>query len=110
EAKGQERHISRRAFLAGTGGFLAGAALGGQLLSAVGLAAPAQAEAVAWPWPYQPVDVNVARRKGYDLFWQGACCYGAAEAIVSQLRETVGHPYTGFPTELFRYGEGGIAG
>lgn len=105
-----QQPFSRRAFLAGTGGFLAGAALGSRLLGAVGLAAPAQAEPPAWPWPYTPVDVDVARRKGYDLFWKGACCYGVAEAIVSQLREKVGHPYTGFTTDFFRYGEGGITG
>jgi len=102
--------VSRRAFLAGTGGFLAGAALGSRLFSAVGLAASAQSEPVAWPWPYRPVDVEIVRRKGYDLFWKGACCYGVAESIVSELREKVGHPYTGFPTDLFRYGEGGVAG
>ena len=102
--------VTRRAFLAGAGGFLAGAALGSRLFSAVGLAAPAQPEPPAWPWTYVPLDPEVVRRKGYEGYFEGGCCYGAAEAILSELREKVGYPFTGIPSDMFRYGAGGAAG
>lgn|SRR5690554_3841998 len=105
-----QQPVSRRAFLAGTGGFLAGAALGSRLLGAVGLAAPAQPDVPAWPWTYVPLDPEVVRRKGYDGFMEGGCCYGAAWAILSELQEKVGHPFTGVPADMFRYGAGGAAG
>ncbi|BAS27189.1 C-GCAxxG-C-C family protein [Limnochorda pilosa] len=104
------KHLSRRAFLAGAGGFVAGAAVGGHLLGAVGLAAPTAAEIPAWPWPYVPLDPEVVRRKAYDAYSRGGCMYGAAEAILSELREKVGHPFTAIPSEMFRYGEGGVVG
>ncbi|KKM09911.1 hypothetical protein SY88_16215 [Clostridiales bacterium PH28_bin88] len=68
------------------------------------------AAAPAWPWPYKKLDPEVVAQKGYDGYYKGACCYGAFNAIVSELAKVVGFPYTMMPTDMFRYGEGGIAG
>src|SRR5690554_966038 len=103
------KQVSRRAFLAGTGGFVAGAALGSRLFSAVGLAAPAQADVPEWPWPYVPLDPEAVRRKGYEACKSiNNCMYGGAEGILNELREKVGHPFTLIPSDMFRYGAGGI--
>jgi len=62
------------------------------------------------PWPYQKLDPDLAGERGYAGYYKGACCYGAFEAIVSQLREQVGFPYTMMPSEMLIFGEGGVAG
>ena len=69
------------------------------------------AEAVpAVPWPYKRLDLELAAERGYAGYYKGACCYGAFDAVVSQLREGVGFPYTMMPSELMVFGEGGVAG
>jgi hypothetical protein len=64
----------------------------------------------AVPWPYQKLSPEVAAERGYAGYYKGACCYGAFEAIVSQLREQIGFPYTMMPSEMMIVGEGGVAG
>ncbi len=67
-------------------------------------------KAPAVPWPYQRLNPELAGERGYAGFYRGACCYGAFDAIISQLRETVGFPYTVMPSEMMVFGEGGVAG
>lgn len=62
------------------------------------------------PWPYKKLDPERAAERGYAGYYRGACCYGAFDAIVSQLREEVGFPYTMLPSEMMVFGEGGVAG
>ncbi len=62
------------------------------------------------PWPYKRLDAASAAERGYLGYYTGACCYGAFEGIVGQLRETVGAPYTLMPSEMMIFGEGGVAG
>ncbi len=62
-----------------------------------------------WPWPYKKLDPNVVRKIGYDYYFKGGCCYGAAAALLLPLRDTVGFPYTTIPIDMFRYGAGGGA-
>ncbi len=107
------RQVTRREFLAGAGGFAAGAAVGAMLGGSALSLVPAvrAAEAVPnGPWPYVKLDPEVVRKKGYDLYWQGGCMYGAGAAIIEALREKVGSPYSLFPVDMLRYGAGGTAG
>ncbi len=67
-------------------------------------------KAPAVPWPYKKLDPERVGERGYAAYYRGACCYGAFEAIVGELREAVGHPYTMMPSELMVFGEGGVAG
>jgi len=99
--------VSRRDLLVGTGAFAAGAALAA-LFGRPSVAGAA--EVPPWPWPYRPLDPDVAARLGYEGYWQGGCMYGAAKAIIGQLAQIVGHPYTLVPLDMFRYGAGGFAG
>jgi hypothetical protein len=75
-----------------------------------GRQAAAQDKIPAVPWPYQKLDPVRAAEAGYTGYYKGACCYGAFEAIVGQLRDTLGYPYTVMPTEMMIVGEGGVAG
>lgn len=77
----------------------------------VKIATPQVAGAVpAWPWPYKKLDPEVVRKRGYDGYQKGGCCYGAAYAIIGALAEEVGFPFTLVPIDMFRYGEGGAVG
>jgi putative redox-active protein with C_GCAxxG_C_C motif len=62
------------------------------------------------PWPYKKLNPELAAERGYTGYYKGACCYGAFDAVVSQLKEEVGFPYTMMPTEMMIFGEGGVAG
>jgi hypothetical protein len=61
------------------------------------------------PWPYVELDVEEARRRGHQGFYDAdrACSYGAFHAIVSMLQEEVGEPYTLMPTGFLEWGRGG---
>lgn len=64
----------------------------------------------AVPWPYKKLDLDRVGERAYAGYYNGACCYGAFEGIVGQLREDVGYPYTLMPSEIMVFGEGGVAG
>src|SRR5690606_32500301 len=54
---------------------------------------------------------EAVRRKGYEACKSiNNCMYGGAEGILNELREKVGHPFTLIPSDMFRYGAGGIVG
>ena len=63
-----------------------------------------------YPWPYKKLDVEAVRKRGYENYRKGGCMYAAGAALVDELKEVVGFPYTDFPTEFFKYGSGGISG
>ncbi len=63
-----------------------------------------------WPWKYVKLDPQVVAQKAYDSYYQAGCMFGAFNAIVVALRETMGAPYTMVPTMMARYGEGGGVG
>ncbi len=105
--------ISRRDILKGLGGAVVGGTLGSAslFLARDGIAAAGPAEQTAeLPWKYKKLDPQVVAENGYADYYKGACCYGVFEAIVSELRKSVGAPYTTFPSDLLVFGEGGIAG
>ncbi len=103
--------LSRRELLVGAGGFAAGAAVASTLGGGLANLFPATALAQGtYPFPYVKLDPEETRKRGYQGYYEGACCFGAFKAIMSQLREKVGYPYTEIPYELMRYGEGGAVG
>ncbi|MGE5553777.1 MAG: C-GCAxxG-C-C family (seleno)protein [Betaproteobacteria bacterium] len=107
--------LSRRELLAGASGFALGvatASLGGGLSSFLwsGPALAAEKAQPTHPFPYVRLDPEVALRRGYEGFWEGYCSYGCFKAILSQLREKIGFPYTGVPYETMKYGVGGYVG
>ncbi|MBO8127408.1 MAG: C_GCAxxG_C_C family protein [Firmicutes bacterium] len=63
-----------------------------------------------YPWPYTKLDPEVTRRIAHDNYFGGACAYGASSAIIHQLRDKIGYPYTILPADMFKYGEGGAVG
>lgn len=102
--------LSRRSFLISAGAVAAGALTVGGVFGAL---APRKAEALstapAPPWPYTPLDTEVVRKKGYQYYWSGGCCYGAARALVEALFEALpGSAWETLPLDMFRYGAGGI--
>jgi hypothetical protein len=63
------------------------------------------------PWKYTGLDPDATADRAYRAHRTGlGCCYGVFEGIIGQLREQFGAPYSGIPSELFAFGEGGIAG
>lgn len=62
------------------------------------------------PWPYKKLDPEKVAERAYLGYYKAGCCFGAFDSIVGSLKETVGYPYTVFPTEIFIIGEGGVAG
>lgn len=113
----EKRELSRREFLK-VGAVAAGVLAAGELLgtgglnlaSRMGKASAGEPTAPAWPWPYKKLDPEVVRKAGYNAYYEGGCMYGAAKAIIGELQKQVGYPYTMLPLDMFRYGEGGMAG
>ena len=69
-----------------------------------------QPSALDLPWPYKNPNPEAAAETGYYGYYAGACCFGAFESIIGELRKEVGHPYTMIPTTMMVFGEGGVAG
>ncbi len=105
--------LSRRGMLKGTGTLVMGAAVCGlslPLSNSIGSAATDKKESIGLPWPYRKLDPDLVGERGYEGYYKGACCFGAFDAIVGELRKTVGEPYTTFPSAMMGFGEGGVAG
>lgn len=64
----------------------------------------------AWPFPFVDLNPELALERGYEAFFQGACCYGTVHGILSQWQDSFGTPFTAIPADMFKYGEGGITG
>lgn len=62
------------------------------------------------PWPYPELDVEMTRKLGHAGYYHGHCAYGVFSAIVDQLAEQHGYPYTQIPTEMMVFGKGGVVG
>ncbi|HSG47874.1 MAG TPA: C-GCAxxG-C-C family (seleno)protein, partial [Longimicrobiales bacterium] len=111
---------SRREFLKDVGTY--GAAAGVGLAGGVGLAAQEVAAAQAvhpFGYPEGGLDVEETRRRGYDGFkglslpdgtQHSGCAFGAFNAIVGQLAEVVGAPYTAIPTQMMDWAGAGVVG
>lgn len=93
----------RRDFLAGFGGFALG-------IAATSASAKTDDSAPEPPWPYEKLDVELIRKLGHKHDYSTNCASGAFIAIVEQLRERVGHPWTLVPLNLYAYSGGGVNG
>ncbi len=65
-----EKLLTRREFLLSSSSFVAGAAVGSVLGGNI-FASAAEPEFHALPWPYVKLDPEVARKLGYELYFQG---------------------------------------
>lgn len=70
-------------------------------------AAMAQPEIPAYPYPCCEFDLDLAEKTAYEGYYENGCCYGVAKALLSQLAEKVGYPYTVIPAEMFANGKEG---
>lgn len=62
------------------------------------------------PWVYKKLDPIAAAERAYPGYYKGGCGYGAFEGIIGELKKEAGYPYILIPTEMFIFGEGGVAG
>jgi hypothetical protein len=104
--------MQRRGFLQSAGFVSAGALT---TVAAQTLTQPQQANGQTtpentWPLPFVELDPELAYERGYEAFLQGACCYGTVQGILSQWQEMYGGQFSAIPADMFKYGEGGIAG
>lgn len=95
----------RRSFIAGCGGVL----LGSLGTHSVALSEDS-VEIPELPWSYAALDVEETRKRGQQYYYSSNCASGVYQAILSQLQEQVGYPYTCLPLDLYDYGGGGVAG
>jgi hypothetical protein len=97
-------HTLRRDFLAGLGGLAFG-------IAGTGMAgAGPEREIPELPWPYVKLDAEETRIRGHLADYSTNCASGAYIAIIGQLREKVGFPYTLIPLDLYAYAGGGVNG
>lgn len=103
----QYDNSSRRMFMKSIGLFAAGVvAIGGManiFQPKVAQAAPAP----VIPWPYKILDPEVVRKRAYQNYFTGGCCYASAKALLDTLIEQVGAPWDTIPADMFKYGKGG---
>jgi len=62
------------------------------------------------PWTYKKIDPSAVAERAYPAYYKGGCGYGAFEGIIGELKKEAGYPYILIPTEMFIFGEGGVAG
>lgn len=109
---------SRRHFLgAGAGAFVTGIITAGIGRAAnpaspttTGESAANPSAPPAMPWAYKELDVELVRRRAYESYFKGSCCFAAANALLTTLKEGSGGPWSTVPPEMFRFGHGGALG
>ena len=108
---------SRRDFLKKTGVLLGGAAL----LGVTGCTAAEDTEEPAtpaetvvncdheavYPYPCCEFDLDRVEKLAYEGYYENGCCYGVAKALLTELSEKVGFPFTVIPAEMFANGKEG---
>ncbi len=62
------------------------------------------------PWQYVQLDVETARKLGHQGYYDMECSAGALYAVVKQLQDKVGFPFTQMQPAALRFGQGGVAG
>jgi hypothetical protein len=112
---------TRREFLKSAGSY--GAVAGVSLVGGLGIAPPArsvvQRATHPFGYPANGLDVEKIRELGYEGFKgimlvdgtrHSGCAFGAFNAIVGQLAEVVGAPYTSIPTQMMDWAGAGVVG
>jgi hypothetical protein len=67
-------------------------------------------EPVKLPLPYVKLDPEKVAERAYRYYKKHHCCYGVFASILDELKERVGGPYLGIPSEMMAYGSGGAGG
>ena len=70
-------------------------------------AADAEIEIPAHPYPACEFDLDRVEQLAYESFYENGCCYAVANALLTELQEKVGFPYTAIPAEMFVNGKTG---
>jgi hypothetical protein len=100
----------RRRTLAFLGGGVAAGVIGPAFLGCAPADDVADAARPNLPFPYAKLDPDRIGEAGYKNFYVGDCMYGVLATIVDALAEEVGEPFASFPTDVTRYGAGGVVG
>lgn len=61
-------------------------------------------------WKYVPLDPMKTAEVAYNEYPNGSCMYGVFSSVIKQLAENVGEPFASFPTQMMKYGHGGVNG
>lgn len=62
------------------------------------------------PYAYASLNPTVTAEVAYGDYPDGSCMYGVFNSVISQLADKVGDPFTSFPTQMMKYGHGGVGG
>ena len=69
-----------------------------------------EAEEGGSSWNYTRLDPALTAELAYKNYPKGSCMYGVFSSVVEQLAEKIGEPFTSFPTQMMKYGHGGVNG
>lgn len=99
------------------------AAVGAVAATGIGIIKTPKARAAALDHPYgfpvDGLDVEATRQLGYDSykgvlladgFIHKECAFATFNAIIGQLSDKVGYPYSEIPTQMMEWGGGGVVG
>ena len=64
-------------------------------------------KAVEYPYPCCEFDLDKVEKLAYEGYYENGCCYGVAKALLTELSEKVGYPFTVIPPEMFANGKEG---
>lgn len=100
---------SRRDFLKKSTILLGSAAVLGVTGCAATEEAPvaAEPEMPAYPFECCEFDLDRVEKLAYEGYYENGCCYGVAKALLTELSEKVGFPFTVIPPEMFANGKEG---
>jgi hypothetical protein len=106
----EDKKISRRGLIIGTGKLAVGAAGLAAVSGGLGLVSKAAAGKAQFPWPYKKLDLDQVGDIAYNNWYKNYCCYAVTSGLLLPLQEKVGEPYTLFPVESTIWGHGGAVG
>ena len=61
------------------------------------------------PWEYKRLNPNSVAARAYNGYHVHGCMYAVFEAIIGELADKFGTPYSTFPCKMMSYGAGGVA-
>ncbi len=106
--------MSRRKFLVGAGTVVGAASLAGVGLAKSPSEAMAAGAAIPWPYPSDPAeqpDPEAVARGAFDIYFKSGCAEAVWGGCVAALAAiTPSGTWDTLPTNIFRYGGGGVAG
>jgi len=61
-------------------------------------------------WQYSQLDPEVTGGIAYEKYSEGSCMYATIVSVITQLANKYGEPFASFPSQMFKYGHGGVGG